>query len=117
MELASYKGTGHIQKVVSEVTNAIESSGITAELMQRTSHRVDGHQIILLGFEKYYYRSRNQVMLTVMFVESDNDEIYVDMISGGSSVGVFLKIDWGASKNFLGSADQALKRLGFTRIK
>lgn len=117
MELASYKGKGEIGSVVSRLINHIENSAITATLMQRNSHMIDGHLMIVLGFEKYFYRSSNQAMLTIIIVENEYQELLIDVLSGGTAKGVFLKFDLDASKSFINTVHQILVQLQFTRTK
>ena len=115
MQLASYKGQGDIHAVVTKIVSGIENSALTAELLQKVSHTVGGHQVMLLGFEKFFYRSQNRGMLTMMITEDDYETITIDIISGGTSTGVFFKFDWGASKSFINTVDQILIDLNFTK--
>lgn len=116
MELAQYKGVGAFDETVRQITKGIENSAITAELLQSARHTIGGQKVALLGFEKYFYRSGNRGTLTIMVAEDEFNNIFVDVISGGTSQGVFFKFDWGASKSFVKTIDVVMNDIGFERI-
>lgn len=61
-----------------------------------------------LVFEKYYFRVKNRVAL-VIIVDNLSDRTDVRTISTGSSEGLFLNFDWGASGNFAESVKEILE--------
>ncbi|WP_291579661.1 DUF6054 family protein [Clostridium sp. UBA6640] len=53
----------------------------------------------VLIFEKYFFRVSNRVALVVLIDNLKGDTV-VKSISTGSSQGLFLNFDWGASEDF-----------------
>lgn len=63
----------------------------------------------VLVFEKYFYRARNRVSLTVTIDNFRDGDTRVHTCPAGGSQGVFLRFDWGASERFEDSVYYALR--------
>ena len=80
-----------------------------ADLVHEEIHDLGNNVFIgTLVFEKYFIRVESRVALVVII-----DNIYgptdVRSISTGSSQGIFLKFDWGATEKFASSVQKILE--------
>ncbi|WP_442603023.1 DUF6054 family protein [Paenibacillus sp. KN14-4R] len=80
-----------------------------ADLVHEEFHNLEyGRKMGTLIFEKYYFRTKNQVALVVL-IDDLQGVTNVRVISTGSSEGLFFKFDWGASQNFVNSVESILQ--------
>ena len=81
----------------------------SAELVYEELKRpVEGKEIAILIFEKYYFRSENRAAMTVI-IDNFDGVTYVRAIAAGSSQGFIFNFDWGAADNFVESIRKVLK--------
>lgn len=81
-----------------------------AELVHEETHDLgDGRYIGTLIFEKYFMRVSSRVALAVI-ADNINGVTGIRAISTGSSQGLFLNFDWGASDDFAYSVKEILDK-------
>lgn len=84
---------------------------IHAELVSENWRNMNGLSIVLLSYEKYYFRTGSYASLAVMLTETE-DRQTADVIGYGGGEGM-LGIDWGANSNFAKRAEELLLQNGF----
>jgi hypothetical protein len=73
------------------------NSGVTPECLgSYSSATEDGHEVILLVFEKYFMRTSSRAALTVMFEDLGGRTVATYQGSGGGTSALF-KFDWGVA--------------------
>lgn len=112
MSSTVYKLNGNFTKRISEVSALLKSS-INAELISETCRTAGNAEIILLNFEKFYFRNGSYAGLTVMLTESEESQT-ADVTGFGGGEGL-LNISWGANFEFAEKAAEILERCGFAR--
>lgn len=116
MARLSMRGSGDLSKVEFQLTEYIQNSAISCELIDQVSHTVGTAEVRMYVFEKYYMRSSNRASLTVMLLADENDEIFVDAVGAGGGQGAIFRFSWGAEEDFVGTVKNALEPLGFREI-
>lgn len=84
---------------------------INADLISESCQEFDKTTVILLCFEKYYFRVGSYASLTVMLTEYESQQT-ADIIGFGGGSGVF-NISYGANSNFTNLARKLLAEHGF----
>lgn len=84
---------------------------IDAELVGEISRTFQSAVVVLLSFERYYFRIGGYATLTMMLVEQDAIQS-VDMIGSGGGQGV-TNISWGSNKSIVNKAIKELEKYGF----
>ena len=88
---------------------------IIAEFLHKKVVEMGTGTVILLAFEKLYFRVESYVSLTIMLTE-DRLVQTADIIGSGGGGGLF-NFDWGANASFANSAAEILKQYGFCLIE
>ena len=86
---------------------------INAELVCDSWKYFENAVVVLLSFEKYYFRTGSYASLTVMLTQNENEQT-VDIIGSGGGEGLF-NISWGANSNFAENAVRILQQYGFSQ--
>ena len=68
---------------------------------------VGEHEVHVIILEKYYMRTSNRASLTVT-IDNFGGDTKVHAVASGGSASPFLRIDWGAEKDFVNSVEEAL---------
>ena len=113
MAQRTFTGNGDVKALAKTLVEDIQKAGISNELVASATRQAGNSTIILLVFERYYYRSQNRASLTVMLVGDENGTITVDAVGAGGSQGVFLNFSWGAEEDFLNILHNTLIKRGF----
>lgn len=66
-----------------------------------------GKQMCVMIFERYFFRTSNQATCTLI-AQNFNEKTLVRLVATGTSQGLFLKLDWGASSSFVSSIAKSL---------
>lgn len=83
---------------------------VNADLVYSEFNSLDHEKATgVLIFEKYFFRVSNRVALVVLIDNLKGDTV-VKSISTGSSEGLFLKFDWGASEDFAYSVKDIMEK-------
>ena len=85
---------------------------INGELVHESLRDVGGGKVLLLSFEKYYFRNGSYASLTVMITEDGHGQV-ADIIGSGGGEGLF-NVSWGANQSFADMAAKTLKMYGFS---
>ena len=81
------------------ITNTIIDGSVTGELIDKyIKFNENGTSIIVLVFEKHYYRAGNRLTLTVV-IDNLDGKTHIHAIGGGGGEGLF-RWDAGASESF-----------------
>lgn len=81
-----------------------------ADLVHEEIHQLDDEKCIAtLVFEKYFIRAGNRAALVVIF-DNIKGHTEVRSVATGSSTGIFLNFDWGASDDFADSVKNILSK-------
>jgi len=113
MAQRAFTGSGDVRALAKMLAEEIQKVGVSNTLEASALREVGESTIILLVFERYYYRSQNRASLTVMLVGDADGTITVDAIGSGGGQGVFLNFSWGAEENFLNILGNILSKHGF----
>lgn len=88
----------------------ILSREMSAELVYEETKSYDkDKELIILVFEKYYFRAENRASLTII-ADNIDDVTSVRVIAAGSSKGLIFNFDWGAADNFAESVRKILNQ-------
>ena len=114
--MASKKTTMYMEKQyeLSEVKESICSKlkdGIDAELVESTEYILGETKILLLLFEKWYFRTGSYAGLSLLLTEYHECQS-ADIVSIGGKEVIF---SLGAEDDFVWHAENALKALGFSK--
>ncbi len=97
--------------VITAVENGIRDSGMSCELVGRSSRSVGEMSVTMLVFEKYYMRASNRASLSVLIC-GDDRQTTVDAVGAGGGQGALFSFSWGAEEDFVDSLREILVRLG-----
>ncbi len=96
-----------LREVVELLDEGIVSGSITGE---RIDHHVvnidDTHAMVVLVYEKHFYRAGNRLTLTVC-INNIHDVTHIHCIGAGGGEGLF-RFDWGAGDKFTNSPREIL---------
>lgn len=112
MSKLSMFGTGDVNAVADILLHELNESAFSCELVDSVDRTVGDARIITMVFEKYYWRSSNYASLTVVIC-GENGRISVDAIGSAGGQSLFLKMSWGAEKDFVSTVENVLLRQGF----
>ena len=84
---------------------------MSGELVNKTEKDINGGKVILMVFEKYFYRIGSYAALTIMLID-DGDKKEAKVIGFGGGTGL-LNISWGANSKLSSEAEEILKNNGF----
>lgn len=106
------KMTGRGAAGIQEMAKALKEA-LRDELISESWRSLDGASVVLLSFEKYFFRNGSYASLTVMLTETADTQT-ADIIGSGGGEGLF-NISWGANADFADMAADLLQRYGFRR--
>lgn len=84
---------------------------IGADLISESSQEFSDGAVILLCFEKYYFRTGSYASLTILLTERESQQT-ADIIGSGGGAGLF-NFSYGSNSDFAGSAKKTLMNYGF----
>ncbi len=113
MSATCIKLEGHNWSSLNEMAAALKE-GISGELVLETYRHIDFVNIVILSFEKYFFRNGSYASLTVVLTEN-GEEKTADIVGSGGGEG-FFNISWGANADFALAAEQVLKQFGLQRV-
>ncbi len=99
-------GTVNIRRLAALLKNEID-----AELISENWRGLDGFNVVLLSFERYFFRNGSYASLAVMLTEY-GDVQTADIVGSGGGEGLF-NISWGANSDFAEMASDLLEKNGF----
>lgn len=100
MSVDNFKVNLSLRDTVTMLDKGIVDGSISGE---RIDYHVvigdDEHGVIVLIYEKYFYRAGNRLSLTVT-VDNINGTTNIHSVGAGGGQGVFFSFDWGAGDKF-----------------
>lgn len=106
------KMSGHRAAGIQEMANVLKEA-LRDELISESWRSLDGLSVVLLSFEKYFFRNGSYASLTVMLTETADTQT-ADIIGSGGGEGLF-NISWGANADFADMAAKLLQEHGFQK--
>ena len=104
-----------LQKLSAYVIDTIGKDVANPELVVNRIEKHDQIEILLLVFEKWFFRTNSMAVLTIQIV-SDGFEQTATVVGTGGGEGI-LNLDWGANKDFADAVSKRLKTVGFEEMK
>lgn len=101
--------TSPLHQIARELDRQLYEAG--AELVANISKEAPGMQMMLLSYEKFYWRNSSYASLQVLLNKTETEQ-EVTLIGSGGGAGI-LNISWGANQNFAKCAEKTLKQMGF----
>ncbi len=96
-----------IDEAADKIFRTVVDGTFSGELLDHYRIESQAGEVQVLLFEKYYYRVRNRMTLTVT-LDNMSGRTRVHSASGGGGNGLFSGFDRGASENFSSAAFDAL---------
>lgn len=89
------------EKSIGELVNILKGrmTEISGELVTENWRHFDDCEVVLLVFEKLYWRNRSYANLTVLLTETEEDQT-ADIVGSGGREGLF-NISWGCKFQFI----------------
>jgi hypothetical protein len=112
MASISMSGIGNGNQIADMLSDEIQNSAMSCQLVDRTSRRIGDLSYCLMVFDKYFMRNSSRASLTVSVLGS-GDTVYVDAIGAGGGQGALFNFSWGAEEDFVGTVEQILRGIGF----
>lgn len=95
-------------EAMSIIKNEVIQGSITGTLIDSYARTAGEYEVFVFVLEKYYMRSSNRASLAVT-IDNFEGETKVHAVASGGGEGAFFRFDWGASRNFAGSVETALR--------
>lgn len=108
----SMSGRGSVEAVADLLTEEIQRSAMSCQLVDEVRCIVGGYPVRVMVFDKYYMRVKNRASLTVV-VTGENGSVRVDAIGSGGGQGAVFSFSWGAEENFVTTVEDILRAQGF----
>lgn len=99
-------GTVNIQRLADLLKDQID-----AELISENWRGLDGFNVVLLSFERLFFRNGSYASLAILLTEY-GDMQTADIVASGGGEGLF-NISWGANSDFADMASALLEENGF----
>lgn len=112
MASLSMTGRGDAGQIANILTDGIQNSAMSCELVDSMYRVVGGTSFYLMVFDKYFMRNSSRASLTVSVIGS-GEEVYVDAVGSGGGQGALFNFAWGAEEDFVGVVGDILNELGF----
>lgn len=116
MSKITMSGKGNIEEITKILTDEIQGSATSCELIESVYRNLGDYKTALLVFEKYYMRNSSRASLTVSIM-GDSESVVVDAIGSGGGQGAIFNFSWGAEDDFVGTVENILASLGFNWTK
>lgn len=100
----------NISKGMHELANILKRE-IDAELVYESWRKFDCTTVLLISFERFYFRNGSYASLTIMLVENEHTQT-ADIIGSGGGEGIF-NIGLGANSSFANMAVKILQKYGY----
>ncbi len=109
-----FTGSGSAQGTAQIIIDGVQREGISNALVDSCVQEKNGVTVVLLVFERYYYRAQNRASLSVMIISDSEANVTIDAVGSGGGQGVFFSFSWGAEDNFVRILERVLINHGFS---
>jgi hypothetical protein len=108
METYTFKVKISVALAVEAIQKGIQDGALTAELIDEyKNYALDGKQLAVLVFDKYFMRNGSRASLTVT-IHNLEDTTIVHAAGSGGANGLLSMFDWGASSDFAAEVQNVL---------
>jgi hypothetical protein len=87
-----------IDEAIETLDDAVINGSITGEKLDHYEVRFSDRRVVVMVYEKHFYRVGNRLTLTVT-IDDAAGATRVHYVGGGGGEGLF-RFDWGASQSF-----------------
>ena len=115
--MATFKmvGTLPMHETRQKIDQSVVGGSVTGQVLFQNVYGGTDHKVMVVVYEKYYYRANNRVSLTVVIEEKDG-ETFVDATSTGGGQGIIFRFSWGAETSFAKIVVNTLTSTGFRLV-
>lgn len=115
--MATFKmvGTLPMSETRQKIDNSVVGGSVTGQVLFQKVYAGEDHKVMVVVYEKYYYRAANRVSLTVVIEEKDG-QTFVDATSTGGGQGIVFRFSWGAETSFAKIVVNTLTTAGFRLV-
>lgn len=105
------------KKMTGQATLSIEDlpvklkSEMNADLVDVSWRSIDKVTVVLMVFERYFWRTSSYASLTIMLMDYEGNQT-IDIVASGGGEG-FFNLSWGANADFAAAAVESLQKYGF----
>lgn len=85
----------------------------SADLTHEVTKQYGENTVIMISFEKYYFRNNSSASLTVLLADGETQT--ADIVGFGGGEGL-LNLSWGANADFANKAADILAQYGFNVV-
>lgn len=78
---------GNIYDLALEIDQNLSHRGIMQKF--KAEYYADSKRILLFIYEKYFYRINSDASATLLYIEQENHQVLVQIITSGTGAGVF----------------------------
>lgn len=106
--MTRFKNTIRVSLSLEEAAERIEKrilgDSVSGELIDKYEIAGSEGKVLVMVFEKFYYRAGNRLTLTLT-IDDYQGESRIHYVGGGGGTGSFIKFDWGAAEAFENSIE------------
>ncbi|MFZ2540089.1 MAG: DUF6054 family protein [Oscillospiraceae bacterium] len=103
---------GNFNTIANQLHQDITASGVSITLKDEHQYTINGVQIFLRVYDKYYARSSSRTSLTLQIV-GQGETVGVCAITAGGGNGAFFSFSLGAEENFLSVVSDSMRNMGY----
>jgi hypothetical protein len=112
MASISLTGRGSASEIAAMLSEEIQGSAMSCELVDSVSRELGETSFHLLVFDKYFMRNSSRASLTVSVIGRQG-QVIVDAIGSGGGQGALFNFAWGAEEDFVSVVEDILRNIGF----
>jgi len=105
------KVIGNFEEILGGLHTYIMNSAMSIEQVDEARYEMQGVEVAVSVYDKYYMRSSNRASLTLTVIGNSTD-IQVCAIGAGGGSGALFNFSWGAEEDFVDVVAQALRNMG-----
>lgn len=100
-----------LEEIGKKIREDLSGDFVSSELAVRKITEAEGARVLLMVFEKYYWRNGSMAVTVVQIVDTGEEQRAVVAGTGGGE-GI-LNISFGANRDYAERISEALMRMGF----
>lgn len=115
MAIMTFRGEVPLQTAVSQIKERFPSTGLSVTLVDHAERQMNESEAHLLVFEKYFYRVKNYVSLSLM-ITANEGVTTIHAVGSGAGQGAIFRFGWGSEESLVSSFASMIVTMGFARI-